>query len=94
MKIKRFILLLFLFNLLLVDTKTYAIERYFYLYDEIEKQAVMDNTKSEFVTSENGIDFSHISSLTNGKGVYIDSNNANNLIPYNNTIHLPKTIKK
>lgn len=77
MKIKRLILPLFLFNLLLLDTKTYAIERYFYLYDEIEKQAVMDNTKSEFVTSENGIDFSHTSSLTNGKGVYIDSNNAN-----------------
>ena len=74
MKIKRFILLLFLFNLLLVDTKTYAIERYFYLYDEIEKQAVMDNTKSEFVTSENGIDFAHTSSSTNGRGVYIDSN--------------------
>ena len=74
MKNKIFIILLFLLNILLFDTKIYAIERYFYLYDENEKQAVMDNTKSEFVTNENGIDFSHTSSLTNGKGVYIDSN--------------------
>ena len=65
--------MLFLFILLLVDIKTYAIERYFYLYDEIEKQAVMDNIKSTYVANENGIDFAHTSSETNGRGVYIDS---------------------
>ncbi len=70
----RWLKVLFFFSLLLINTKIYAIERYFYLYDEIEKQAVMDNTKSEFVTSENGIDFAHTSSSTNGRGVYIDSN--------------------
>ena len=74
---KKIKLLLFFFSLLFINTKIYAIERYFYLYDEIEKQAVMDNIKSTYVTSENGIDFAHTSSLTNGKGVYIDHTSVN-----------------
>lgn len=39
-------------------------------YDVIASQAVMDNTSSEYVNSSSGIDFSQISSDTNGKGVY------------------------
>ncbi len=40
------------------------------LYDEIKKNAVMDNIKSTFVSSDTGINFAEISSDTNGKGVY------------------------
>ncbi len=40
------------------------------LYKIISKKAVLDNIKSEFVTSETGINFGDISSNTNGKGVY------------------------
>lgn len=36
----------------------------------IENQAVLDNIKSTYVSSETGIDFSQVSSLTNGRGVY------------------------
>lgn len=39
-------------------------------YDVIASQSVMDNVSSEFVNSSSGIDFSQISSDTNGKGVY------------------------
>lgn len=40
------------------------------LYDRISCMSVMDNTKSKYVTSNMGIDFSNISSDTNGKGIY------------------------
>ena len=36
----------------------------------IANQAYLDNSKSEFVSSCNGVDFGNISSDTNGKGVY------------------------
>ncbi len=41
------------------------------LVDVIKKEAVMDNIASTYVTSPTGIDFSQISSDTNGKGLYI-----------------------
>lgn len=40
------------------------------LYETIEEQSVLDNMASKYVTSPIGIDFSKISSDTNGKGVY------------------------
>jgi hypothetical protein len=40
------------------------------LYNRISSMAVLDNTSSKFVTSSIGVDFSKISSDTNGKGVY------------------------
>ncbi len=40
------------------------------LYNIVEKQAVLDNASSEFVTNPNGIDFGEAPSDTNGKGVY------------------------
>ncbi len=40
------------------------------LYQTIASQAVMDNKKSDFVTRQDGIRFTSISSDTNGKGVY------------------------
>ncbi len=40
------------------------------LYNVIKTNSVLDNAKSEYVESETGIDFSQISSDTNGKGVY------------------------
>ena len=40
------------------------------LYNIIEKQASLDNTKSEFVRSSSGIDFGLAPSDINGKGVY------------------------
>lgn len=76
---KKIVKLIFIItiSMLLKTTNVFAIERYFYLYDEIERQAVMDNIKSTYVTNENGIDFSHTSSETNGRGVYIDNKTAN-----------------
>ena len=41
------------------------------LVNTIEEEAVLDNIQSTYVTGENGIDFSQISSDTNGKGLYI-----------------------
>jgi len=40
------------------------------LYNVMADSAVPDNIKSEFVTSDTGINFGNISSNTNGKGVY------------------------
>ena len=40
------------------------------LYNELKNNAVLDNEASEFVTSP-GIDFSEVSSDTNGKGLYM-----------------------
>ena len=52
-----------------------------YLYNVIANQAVMDNVASEYVTSSNGIDFSTISSETNGQGVYTLSSTSTNRYP-------------
>ena len=41
------------------------------LVSTIKSEAVLDNIVSTYVTSETGIDFSQISSDTNGKGLYI-----------------------
>ncbi len=41
------------------------------LVDTIKTEAVLDNIASTYVTSSSGIDFSKISSDTNGKGLYI-----------------------
>lgn len=51
------------------------------LNDIIENQAVLDNTSSEFVTSETGIDFSNSASNTNGKGVYTMASTKNDEFP-------------
>ena len=40
------------------------------LYNIIKKQASLDNTSSEFVTANTGINFAEAPSDTNGKGVY------------------------
>ena len=40
------------------------------LYKVVAEQAILDNTKSEFVSSSSGIDFGLAPSNTNGKGVY------------------------
>lgn len=53
----------------------------FVLYDELKKNAVMDNEASDFVTSETGIDFSEVSSDTNGKGLYILSSSKDETYP-------------
>ncbi len=51
------------------------------LYNLIKSNAVMDNTSSTYVTSTSGIDFSSVSSDTNGKGVYIKSGTENDTYP-------------
>ncbi len=52
------------------------------LYDIIERQTVMDNINSTYVNNTTpGIDFSQISSDTNGKGVYTFSSTANDAYP-------------
>ncbi len=40
------------------------------LYDKVKENAVMDNIRSTYVSSDTGINFKAISSNTNGKGVY------------------------
>ena len=52
------------------------------LYDVVERQTVMDNINSTYVNNTTpGIDFSQISSDTNGKGVYTFSSTANDAYP-------------
>ena len=68
---KKIVLLLVLFFGLIM--KVNAIEKEFSLYDVFKEKAVADNIKSEYVESDNGIDFSHTSSNTNGKGIYVIS---------------------
>ena len=40
------------------------------IYKMMQENAVLDDRKSEFVSSSSGIDFSSISSSTNGQGIY------------------------
>ena len=47
----------------------------------IKQQAVLDNIQSTYVTSSTGIDFSQISSDSNGKGLYILHETENNSYP-------------
>ena len=51
------------------------------LYTLVADQAVLDNTSSTYVTSSTGIDFSQISSDTNGKGVYTFSSTKSSNYP-------------
>ena len=51
------------------------------LVDLIKDEAVMDNVASTYVTSSTGIDFSQISSDTNGKGLYILHGTENDQYP-------------
>jgi len=51
------------------------------LYTEIAKNAVLDNTQSEFVTASTGIDFGEVSSDTNGKGIYTFSSTKDEKFP-------------
>ena len=51
------------------------------LVDVIKEEAVLDNIASTYVTSSTGIDFSQISSDTNGKGLYILHGTENNQYP-------------
>jgi hypothetical protein len=51
------------------------------LYSIIENLAVADNVSSTYVSSSSGIDFSKISSDTNGKGVYMLSSTASDPYP-------------
>ena len=47
----------------------------------MKQEAVLDNIASTYVTSDAGIDFSQISSDTNGKGLYILNGTENNQYP-------------
>jgi len=51
------------------------------LYDSLKKTATNDSTSSEFVESETGIDFSEVSSDTNGKGLYMIGSTINDKYP-------------
>lgn len=50
-------------------------------YKYLKNKAVRDDTSSEFVTSSSGIDFSEVSSDTNGKGLYMIGSTANKTNP-------------
>ena len=51
------------------------------LVNLIKQEAVLDNIASTYVTLDTGIDFSQISSDTNGKGLYTLHGTENNLNP-------------
>ena len=51
------------------------------LYDRLACMSVMDNVKSKYVSSSTGINFSTISSDTNGKGIYTFSSTAGDEYP-------------
>lgn len=51
------------------------------LYRIMKKSSVLDNTKSDYVTSSTGINFNAISSNTNGKGVYEMASTASDEYP-------------
>ena len=51
------------------------------LYNKLAKNAVLDDRASTYVTSSNGIDFSQISSDTNGKGIYEIASTKNDTYP-------------
>lgn len=51
------------------------------LYYTVAKSAVLDNVASSFVSSNNGINFSGISSDTNGRGVYTYSSTSLDVYP-------------
>ena len=55
--------------------------RPFRAYNYISSNAVLDNIKSKYVTSSDGIDFSKTSSDTNGKGIYTIGSTANDTYP-------------
>ncbi len=59
------------------------------LVNTIKEEAVLDNIASNYVTSPTGIDFSQISSDTNGKGLYIlhgTENNPNPIMYYRGAV--------
>ncbi len=51
------------------------------LYDEVAKNAVLDNKRSEYVDSDTGIDFTQGASSTNGQGVYTIASTKDDLYP-------------
>lgn len=51
------------------------------LYESLKNKATDDSTSSEFVESSEGIDFSEVSSDTNGKGLYMIGSTANDEYP-------------
>ncbi len=51
------------------------------LYQIMQKDAVIDNIQSEFVSASTGIDFGSVSSDTNGKGVYTRAGTENDTYP-------------
>lgn len=51
------------------------------LYSVMQRNAVLDNIASKYVTSETGINFSAVGSSTNGMGVYIKNGTENNNYP-------------
>lgn len=51
------------------------------LYKMMADNSVMDNVSSEYVTSTKGIDFSKVSSDTNGKGIYELASSSNDIYP-------------
>ena len=60
----------------------YAVnDKYVTLYTMINDQAVMDNIKSDFVSSTTGISFQNSSSSTNGQGVYKRAGTENDEYP-------------
>ncbi len=76
MKNKLFICLLFLFALTFINVNAEDL-----IYDKLKNDAVRDDISSTYVTNPNGIDFSEVSSDTNGKGLYMIGSTRNDKYP-------------
>ncbi len=88
MKMKKKLLIM-IFFIAISYVNVYAAEDRFKIYDELNKNAVLDNISSTYVSSENGINYSLPSSDTNGKGLYILNSTkdaANKVIYYRGNI--------
>lgn len=82
MKSKRYILLFVLLNIIFIlGGNNKALAKTKTLFDMLKENSVPDNVKSQYVSSESGIDFTKISSDTNGKGIYLANETKDDLYP-------------
>ena len=78
MKRNKFLLIIILV-LFIVPNSVYAQDGL--LYNTLKENAIRDDISSTYVASESGIDFSEVSSDTNGKGLYVIGSTINDEYP-------------
>ena len=79
MKGKLRFLILFALTIFVIPSNAYAEVETF--YEKLRKNATNDSTSSTYVESSEGINFSEVSSDTNGKGLYVIGSSINSEFP-------------